>query len=144
MNKKIFDCSGKELSFIKREFQEQKALCLFISIYNKDLNIFSSADYTLHQVATMFNEKLVSDRMKDKLLKGTDIEDLIQTDFDLIVLLFDLTDKAYRGCKESKEWAELLVSAIDIKEIPQRVRTYVFTEMMLNSGAKAPIPMKEG
>lgn len=117
----------KEIEFIKREFQEEKALCLFKFLYEMD-NDFELAPYVMGEVAHMF---------KEELNKSITSYDDIQSNFDLICAVFSLTDKAINGDKKAKEIASIFMQVININDISQKVKNYVVTECMLNSQKSA-------
>lgn len=113
----------KAISKTRREFQEKKALCLFKATYSSE-DMFDIASYTMIETAKMFKEEL--NRSFEKT------ED-IKSDFDLICALFTITDKAFHGDNEAKQIGMIFAEVIEIDDIPQKVKEYVTTEMMLNS-----------
>lgn len=112
----------EDLDYIKKEFQEQKALCLFKVLYGMDN--FEIAPYVMSEVAKMFN-----DTLNKEILSHEDV----QSNFDLICAVFSLTDKAIHGDDTAKQIGSIFMEVISIKDIPMNVRTYVTTEMMLSS-----------
>lgn len=103
------------------EFNELKAIALFLSLYKSKVDFNEFAPGVMFYVANKFNEKLI-------YLGNSKIENL-KTNFDLIGVLFALTNKALDGSKEAKEIALTIINTIDIKDIPKSVRMGTLLEI---------------
>jgi hypothetical protein len=103
------------------EFNELKAISLFLGVYKSEINFNEVVPNVMFYIANKYNEELIySNDFK--------IEDL-KTNFDLIKILFTLTDKALDGSKEAKEIALEIISTIDIKDIPKSARMGALLEI---------------
>lgn len=104
-----------------KEFDELKAIALFFSVYKSKVDINELAPSVMFYIANKYNEELIySDDFR--------IEDL-KTNFDLIKILFTLTDKFLHGSAEAKEIALTIIDTIDIKDFPKSVRMGVLLEI---------------
>jgi hypothetical protein len=103
------------------EFNELKAIALFLSLYKSKVDFNEFAPGVMFYVANKFNEKLI-------YLGNSKIENL-KTNFDLIGVLFALTNKALDGSKEAKEIALTIINTIDIKDIPKSARMGALLEI---------------
>jgi len=103
------------------EFNELKVLSLFLSIYRSGEKFNNIVPSVMTYTAKMFGETLVLNEIPN-------IETL-ESNFDIIKVLFTLTDRAYNGSDEAKEMALCIIEAIDINEIPKSARICVVLEL---------------
>ncbi len=119
----------------ERNIKEDKALFLFCLLYRDEFNIFPIALYVQREIANMFKDKLLKLDSLNKQMKYKNLDSPPKTNFELICILFSLTNKILKKDKESirfkelKECAKAIILIVKIDNIPEEIKNLVLNKI---------------